>query len=135
MLALPCLLVLAVGLYLTPDERGYGTHTQIDDEPSCGFMAEKGWPCPACGLTTSVSAMMRGRVVLAATAQPFGILLWAALMFGAVGGLAQAFTGRSIVSRLHPRWWWLAVAAALLLAGWGANAGLGAMTGKYPVGR
>lgn len=135
MLALPCLLILGVGAYLTPDERGYGTHTQLNDEPSCGYMAETGWPCPACGLTTSVSAMMHGRVGLALRAQPFGVLLWAALVAVSLGGVVQAITGRAVVSRYRPRWWWLLVAAALLLAGWGINAGLGAMNGTYPVGR
>lgn len=133
--ALPCLLVLGVGACLTPDERGYGTHTQLNDEPGCGFLAETGWPCPACGLTTSVSAMMHGRVGLALRAQPFGVLLWVALAAVAGGGLAQAVSGRAILSRYRPRWWWLLVIAALLLMGWGINAGLGAISGKYPVGR
>jgi hypothetical protein len=135
LLALLCAMVLAVGAWLTPDERGYGTHTQINDEPSCGYMARTGWPCPACGLTTSISAMMHARVGLALRAQPFGVLLWAALLGVTVGGAVEAVTGRAVVSRLRPRWWWLAVAVALLLAGWGINAGLGAVSGRFPVGR
>jgi hypothetical protein len=134
-LALPCLMVLGVGAWLTPDERGYGTHTQINNDPSCGYMARTGWPCPGCGLTTSVTAMMHGRVGLALRAQPFGVLLWAVLVLGSIGGLLQAATGRAVVSRFRPRWWWLLIGVALLLAGWGINAGLGAMAGRYPVGR
>jgi len=41
----------------------------------CGFKQRTGWPCPACGMTTSVLAFARGQVVTAFYVQPASALL------------------------------------------------------------
>lgn len=44
----------------------------------CGFKQRTGWPCPACGMTTSVLAFARGRIAQSFYAQPaaaFGCLV------------------------------------------------------------
>jgi galactitol-specific phosphotransferase system IIC component len=43
----------------------------------CGFKQRTGWPCPACGMTTSVLAFARGQIWLSFKTQPasaFGCL-------------------------------------------------------------
>lgn len=80
--------VFVVAAFLTPNPVGHGTHTQLG-LPPCGFLVVTGLPCPGCGLTTCFSYMVRGDVVGAATANPFGVMLWlfsaAVMILGAVG--------------------------------------------------
>lgn len=40
----------------------------------CGFKQRTGWPCPACGMTTSVLAFARGQIALSFYAQPAAAL-------------------------------------------------------------
>ena len=68
-------LVLFVAAMLTPDPAGHGTHTQLG-LPPCGFLFLTGYPCPGCGLTTVFANMIRLRFVDAASANPFGIMLF-----------------------------------------------------------
>jgi len=49
----------------------------------CGFKQRTGWPCPACGMTTSVLAFARGDVVASFRAQPA-----AAFLCGLLVGIA-----------------------------------------------
>jgi len=80
--------VFAIALMLTPNPVGHGTHTQLG-LPPCGFLVVSGFPCPGCGLTTCFSFMVRGDVVGAAAANPFGVMLFlvsaAVMVLGAVG--------------------------------------------------
>jgi hypothetical protein len=46
----------------------------------CGFKQRTGWPCPACGMTTSVKAFARGEVVVAFKTQPAAGLLCSLLV-------------------------------------------------------
>jgi Protein of unknown function (DUF2752) len=78
-----CLLVLAAGglvgllglaRMLVPDPRGYGTHTQLGLRP-CAFLAVTGRLCPTCGMTTSFSWIVRGKVVRSWRANPAGCLV------------------------------------------------------------
>jgi hypothetical protein len=75
-LGFACVAVLAVAASLEPDARGYGTHAQLG-LPPCGFMLLTGAPCPGCGLTTAFSHAIRGHWMLAAEANPLGLLLFA----------------------------------------------------------
>jgi hypothetical protein len=102
---------------LTPNPQGYGTHEQLG-VPGCSFMARTGYPCPTCGLTTSVAAAVRGQLGLAWRAQPFGLVVAAALAALAAAGTAQLACGRDVVGRLRPRLWWLWAAVGGVLAGW-----------------
>ena len=76
LLAAPHLL-LGLGVVLrfatTPDPRGFGTHEQLGGGP-CGFREWLGRPCPTCGVTTSVSHLVRGDVASSWSAQPLGIV-------------------------------------------------------------
>lgn len=73
------LTVVGVSAGLTPSAAGVGTHMQLG-LPACGFLARTGWPCPSCGLTTSFALAARGRFADAAFVQPFGFVLFVALL-------------------------------------------------------
>jgi hypothetical protein len=60
-----------------------------------------------------------GHIVAAFWAQPFGVVLFAALLLFGVAGLAQLASGKDFVGKLGPAVWWIWVAAGAFLAGWG----------------
>ncbi len=66
--------VLGVARMLTPDPRGFGTHTQLG-LPACAFRQFTSLPCPGCGLTTAFAHMVRGELALALAANPLGVVL------------------------------------------------------------
>lgn len=75
--------VFGVGLALTllllarsldPSGRGYGTHQQLG-LPPCSSILLWDTRCPACGMTTSWSYLMRGQLVSAWYANAGGTLL------------------------------------------------------------
>ena len=112
-----CAAVLAAAWFFIPRSRGYGTHEQLGI-PACTFLGETGYPCPSCGMTTSVSAAARGRIALAWRAHPFGAALLAWIVVLGLVGAAELAGGRSVVHRLRPGWWWLWAGVGGLLAGW-----------------
>jgi hypothetical protein len=59
----------------------------------CGFKQRTGWPCPACGMTTSVKAFARGDIVAAFKAQPAAGLLCVLLVGVAFLALLTAVSG------------------------------------------
>ena len=130
--ATACIAVLAVGAWLQPRGSGFGTHTQLG-LPTCSMLVTTGYPCPGCGLTTSVSMTMHGRLGEALYAQPFGVILALALMVLGIIGLCEVVTGRSQFSRVGVSWWWLAWAGAAMLAGWGVKLVLGVSSGQLPI--
>ncbi|MCA1947363.1 MAG: DUF2752 domain-containing protein [Armatimonadetes bacterium] len=71
-----------LGAWIVPSPRGHGSHEQLG-LPACSVMALLHRPCPGCGLTTSVSATLRGRLAEAFRAHPFGPPLYALATFGA----------------------------------------------------
>src|SRR5262245_15153515 len=66
--------MLAVAVWLTPNERGFGTHQQLG-LPECSVLAAFHIRCPACGMTTSWAYTVRGQLWRAATANCGGMLL------------------------------------------------------------
>ena len=72
--------VMITAMALTPNPVGHGTHTQLG-LPPCGFLMVTGLPCPGCGLTTCFAHMIRGEVVMAARANPFGVALFLVSFF------------------------------------------------------
>ena len=132
LVAAPCLAMLAVGWFLEPCKSGYGTADQLG-VPACSWIVNTGWPCPSCGLTTSVSAAVQGDVRAGLRAQPFGPVLAAAAAVLAAAGLSQALTARDVLADLRFGWWWLAGALGGMLLGWGINLAVGAARGTWPI--
>lgn len=130
--AAACWAVLAMAAWLEPAAGGMGTHRQLG-LPDCSFLVRTGWPCPSCGMTTSLSLTAHGHVIKAFAAQPFGVVLFGALGVLAAAGTAQALTGRRSLARLRPRWMWLWMAVGGMLAGWAIKAMHGYMQGQFPL--
>ena len=120
---------LAVAAWLSPDARGYDTHTALG-LPACGFPQRWGLPCPTCGMTTAFAWLVRGRILEAARTQFFGALLAAACVVWSLAAAAQLVSGRPVLARVGPRRSWLLPAAALLMAAWALKAV--AMAGAAP---
>jgi hypothetical protein len=95
LLLLGVLVMVGVGLYLTPDPAGHGTHQQLG-LPPCTIYYLTGRPCPSCGLTTSVSAILHGQFGLAWRANPMGFLIVAAATAIALNSLFALLWGRSV---------------------------------------
>ena len=75
-LALALAAMLVIARSVEPDPRGYGTHERLGLAP-CSFLASTGRPCPACGATTAVAEVVRGRWGRAWRANPAATLLGA----------------------------------------------------------
>ncbi len=132
LVAIACVGFLASGWTFHPRDAGYGTHQQWD-LPACSFLATSGWPCPSCGLTTSVSATVQGKFLLALKAQPFGVVLVAAVALATLVSLASAITGRIPPEAMLPRWWWALLTVAALMAGWGIKVWSGIAANTLPI--
>ncbi|MCS6918909.1 MAG: DUF2752 domain-containing protein [Fimbriimonadales bacterium] len=99
LLLLGVLVMFGVGLYLTPNAQGHGTHQQLG-LPPCTIYFLTGRPCPSCGLTTSVSAILHGQLALAWRANPIGFVIVVAALAVALNSLYALLTGRSL--RIEP---------------------------------
>ena len=119
LLAGMALTVLLVAAHLVPDGRGYGTHEGLGMAP-CGFYQQYGIPCAGCGMTTSFAYAVRGRLIAAFIAQPFGLILclgtaaafWSAIYVAATGRPAYLLL-RFVPGRVHAVLW-----PSLTLAAW-----------------
>ena len=128
-----CAAVLAVASGLSPTKWGYGTHRQLG-LPACSMLVETGWPCPTCGLTTSVSALANGRVGLAVRANVFGLVIFVALITGVVSGAVEAVLGWDVLGKAaRPGVWWFLIAAVGVCLGWVVNLIVGWWTGQLPI--
>ena len=68
-----CAGLIAVGWFLTPDSRGFGTHSQLGFG-ECGLAATYGMPCPTCGMTTAFAYGVRFKIIDGFQTQPAGLL-------------------------------------------------------------
>jgi hypothetical protein len=112
--------LLAFGLWLSPDPRGFGTHEKLG-LPPCMFMKWFHLPCPGCGVTTSVALAAHGRILESAKTQPFGLLVALAIPAAAIWAIAGHLRGRDLYRdltsiRLGAWTWWLAGVIALAWA-------------------
>lgn len=85
------LVVTAIGIGLSPQRMGHGTHTQLG-LPPCPTAVIFNRPCPGCGLTTSWTAFLHGDFALAFSAHPIGpflYLLFTASALLALGGYVR----------------------------------------------
>ena len=132
LLAAPCVTMLAIAWSLEPCKSGFGTAGQLGI-PACSMLVNTRWPCPTCGMTTSVAAAARGDLPASWRAHPFGPVLTLAAVVLGVASLAQATTARPVLAALRVRWWWLIAALVGMFAGWGVVLALGAANGTLPM--
>lgn len=71
------LAVTAIGLYLTPNPNGHGTHHQLG-LPPCAMPMLYHRLCPGCGLTTSFTNLVHGDIGSAFRANLLGPILYSA---------------------------------------------------------
>ena len=109
------LVLLALGLYLEPDPRGWGTHEQLGFKP-CWPMTHWNVPCPGCGVTTAVTLAAHGRPLASLRAQPFGLVLRACALAAAAWALAGHARGRDLGAGL-PKLPWTRIGGVLALLG------------------
>ncbi|OYT71746.1 MAG: hypothetical protein CFK48_04025 [Armatimonadetes bacterium CP1_7O] len=100
LLLLGVLVMFGVGWYLTPNPEGHGTHRQLG-LPPCTIYFLTGRPCPSCGLTTSVSAILHGQFGLAWRANPIGYLVVAAAVGVGLNSLLALVSGRTLRLDIH----------------------------------
>lgn len=132
-IALCCAVLLGLAVWLKPSPDGMGTHQALG-LPPCGFVYSTGLPCPTCGMTTSFSLTVRGRILSAIIAQPAGFVLClvAAIIVGY--GSSVALRGKAIWinwDRISARL--VLCLAFLILVGWGFKMAHGLIAGTLPL--
>jgi hypothetical protein len=111
--------LVAIGLFLEPDPRGHGTHERLGLKP-CLPMQEWNFPCPGCGVTTSVAHATRGDVLTSLRVQPFGLLVGVGSVLFAAWALVGQLRGRDLWVEMNVRDWfrWGTVALGLMVVAW-----------------
>ncbi|MCB9854353.1 MAG: DUF2752 domain-containing protein [Phycisphaerales bacterium] len=130
-----CATLLVIAVVLEPSPSGMGTHQALG-LPPCGFAYSTGLPCPTCGMTTSFSLTVRGRLYSAIIAQPGGFALCVLSMLLALYGAYVAARGRAIWinwDRISTRL--VLCLAVLVLGGWGFKMAHGLIVGELPLNR
>ncbi len=104
--------LLGTAAWLKPDPYGLGlgTHEQLG-LPPCGFREYFGIRCPSCGMTTSWSYLVRGRVLSALASNTGGTLL---------GVLALLAAPWMVISALRGKWFLGIPSEPLVLSALGA---------------
>ena len=90
--------LLLTASQLTPSEKGFGTHQQLGLNP-CASITWFGVQCPTCGMTTSWSNLMHGRVWNALKANVPGSLL------ACLGLVTAPVMIYSSAKNKWPTWW------------------------------
>jgi hypothetical protein len=135
MIAAAMAAILVVAWRLEPHPSGYGTATELT-WPACSVVTNTGWPCPMCGMTTSVSATVHGQWGLAWRAQPFGLVFTAGVLAAVLLATVVAIRpmmGLRYLAAMRLNRWWVLVGAVMLLTGWGLNVLMGMARGTWPV--
>ncbi len=116
---LAALTLVVLGLWITPDPRGFGTHEQLG-MPPCHFLAWTGIPCPGCGVTTSVALAVHGEFAASFWNQPFGLVTALLVPIAAAIAIVQHARGRDLGETLRAlRPGWLAIGLAVTaIGGW-----------------
>ena len=100
-----------LGLLLTPDTRGVGTHEQLGLRPCLPIQL---WnvPCPGCGVTTSVTLATQGDFAASVRNQPFGFTVWLGLLaflgWVVLGLVRRRDLGEQLVAWNKTPWLWAA---------------------------
>jgi len=118
--ALACAVVLIIATMLPPSPAGVGTHTGLGFQ-RCEFLDRTGLPCPSCGMTTSFSLFVRGRMLGSFYVQPMGFVLAVATAASFWIALYIAVTGRPALRlmRLVPGRYYLIPLMFFGVAAWG----------------
>ena len=85
--------VTGFGAFLHPSPDGHGTHQELG-LPPCPCALLLGRPCPGCGLTTSFTALIHGKIGESFRAHWMGPLLYALFTFTAFASLYGFLTRR-----------------------------------------
>lgn len=131
--AATCGTLLGLAIWLTPSPDGMGTHQELG-LPPCGFAYATHLPCPTCGMTTSFSLTVRGRLWSAFLAQPAGLALCILAMVLTAYGASVAIRGRAIWinwDRISTRL--VLSLAVMILGGWGFKMAYGLFAGTLPL--
>lgn len=109
--------ITAFGIYLSPDPHGHGTHQQLG-LPPCPSVLFFNKPCPGCGLTTSWTATIHGRLGEAFQAHALGPILYIGLTIFAFINL-WAFIKKYHVDTSGKAWMTGIVVGAVIFFGFG----------------
>lgn len=105
--------LLAMAAWLRPDPSGLGTHQQLG-LPPCSFRVLLQIRCPACGMTTSWSHVVRGQLWSACRANVGGTLLALVAIIVGPWSLLSASYGRCL-GKPPAGWLLLVVTLAVVL--------------------
>lgn len=83
-----CATLIGLSVWLTPAEKGFGTHKQLG-LPECSFQQTTGVPGPSCGMTTSFAHMSSGNLFQAIRANLFGVLIYGVILISGIEALMQ----------------------------------------------
>ena len=86
--------------------------------PACGFYAVTGKPCPTCGMTRSLHALFRGRLLEALRDNPLAALVFGLLALWVLAGAVSRLWGRNLLVETTPReerFLWILLLLAFLL--------------------
>ena len=119
-------------LFIMPSSRGFGTHRKLG-MTSCDYLSRTGYPCPGCGVTTSLTASFHLDFLKAIKSHIFGIAIYLILVIIGIIGACEFITGKSYFSRFHPNRWWLFTILGIFLGGWLIKTAVGVWLGTYPI--
>jgi len=126
------LVVLGLAFSLKPDPSGMGTHQQIPGLGPCTIQTLFGFPCPACGMTTSWSLFTKGQFFAALMTSASGTILAAVcsatsiwFLIAAVRGKWPGFVPTPLPVAIGALSWIVLVIAEWLARHWSAIFGLG----------
>ena len=128
-----CIAWIAKAASLTPKAKGYGTAEAF--LPACGMLTTHGYPCPSCGMTTSMAASVRGQLGVAWNAHPFGLVLTVIVVLAGVISATECLLGRPVIRGLsRVRWWvYVAIFGGGMMGGWIYILWAGLRSGRWPI--
>jgi len=134
------ILVLLVGcaawlaaLRIAPSPAGYGSHVQLG-LPPCSMPMLTGYPCPTCGMTTSVAFAARGQFLASFRAQPAGLIFSLTVFAAIVGSFMTVCTGRRWeLGRTIGPGVWVATIVGVVVLGWLTKIVMGLADGTLPL--